>query len=257
MLNQFLALGPLATITIVSLFISLIITLIYKFTTDQKAMASLKDEMNRLRKELKDSKDPKKIAEINGKLMEKTMSQFRASMKPMIITMLPALLVLGWMQSTLAYQQLIPGEEFTTTAIFEKNANGEIELISPAGIRLMSEPKQKAAEKAMWKLKGSEGTYELEYHYGNEVYARDIIITKEWEYRDNLLEKDKSFLGMNTGDKYPIKKESLLKQIRIDHKPVHPLGAISLFGWQPGWLGTYIILSLVFSMLLRAALKVN
>ncbi|MBI2142066.1 DUF106 domain-containing protein, partial [Candidatus Woesearchaeota archaeon] len=114
MLQQILLLGPFAVVLLLSALVSLIITLIYKFTTDQKAMAALKTEMDRLRKEMKENKDAKNMAEINRKLMQKTMEQFRASMKPMIITLLPALLVLGWMQGSIAYQQLTPGEEFTT-----------------------------------------------------------------------------------------------------------------------------------------------
>jgi uncharacterized membrane protein (DUF106 family) len=35
-----------------------------------------------------------------------------------------------------------------------------------------------------------------------------------------------------------------------------PLGAFSLLGWHPGWLGTYIILSLIISLLLRKVMKV-
>ncbi|MBI2574658.1 DUF106 domain-containing protein [Candidatus Woesearchaeota archaeon] len=266
MLQQILSIGPFAVMLLLSAFVSLIITLIYKYTTDQKAMAAIKADMDRLRKDMKGMKDPKKMGEINQQLMQKTMEQFRASMKPMIITLLPALLVLGWMQGNIAYQQIAPGEEFTTTATFEKGASGEIELhvTEGQGMQLLSEAKQKAADKVSWKLKGQKGTYELEYAYNsgqnseaNEIYTREVAVTEHWEYRDPLLEKGQSFLGMNTGDKYPIKKDSQLKRITIDNKPIRPFGQLSLFGWEPGWLGAYIILSLIFSLVMRAVLKVH
>ncbi len=266
MLQQILLLGPFVVVLLLSALVSLIITLIYKYTTDQKAMAAIKTDMDQLRKDMKGMKDAKKMGEINQKLMQKTMEQFRASMKPMIITLLPALLVLGWMQGNIAYQQIAPGEEFTTTAAFEKGAAGEIELKvhEGQGMQLLSDAKQKAADKASWKLKGQKGTYELEYIYSgrqnseaSEVYAREVAITERWEYRDPLLEKEQSFLGMNTGDKYPIKKDSQLKRITIDNQPIRPFGQLSLFGWKPGWLGAYIILSLVFSLVMRAVLKVH
>ncbi len=250
-------LGPFPAITIVSLIVSIAITLIYKFTTDQKKMSSVKQEMNRLREEMKTTKDPGKAGEINKKLLEATMEQFRASMKPMIITMIPALLIIGWMQGSLAYEQLKPGIEFTTTALFENGATGEIELIAPQGIEISSESKQKAADEVTWKLKGNEGNYELQYNYGEETYAKQITITNKWEFTKPTLEKPKGFLGINTGDEYPIKAESQLREIKINNKPVHPFGEINLFGWIPGWLATYIITSLGFSMLFRALLKVN
>ncbi len=248
--------GPLLSIILISFAISLGITLIYKFTTNQQTMSSIKSEMNSLRKQMKETKDPAKMGEINSRLMEKTMEQLRASMRPMMITMIPALLVLGWMQGNIAYQQIMPGEAFTATAHFSEGAQGEITLSAP-GLELMSPAMQNASKEVRWKLKGNAGRYELEYHYNNEVYTREAVITEKWEYADPVLEKEASFLGISTGDSYPIKKDSQIQRITIDNKPVHPFGGLSIFGWQPGWLGSYIILSLVFSMGLRALLKVN
>ncbi len=252
-------LGPLPTIGIISLIVSVIVTLIYKYTTNQKVLAGIKSEIDNLRKEIKTAKEPGKMGEINKKLMEKTMEQFQASLKPMIITMIPALIILGWMQSTIAFQQLEPNQEFSITALFEQAAEGEIELISPNALQLLSEPKQKAAEQVIWKLKGQEGNYELEFKYNNEVYTKDIIITNNWQTAKPSIQKEQNFLGIKTssGDDYPIRKDSKIKMIKIDYTPVHPFGTFSLFGWQPGWLATYIILSLVFSMGLRSLLKVQ
>ncbi|MBI2133251.1 DUF106 domain-containing protein [Candidatus Woesearchaeota archaeon] len=258
MLDKILSfLGPLPTITIISLLVSIIVTLVYKYATDQNRLSAIKKESEQLRRDLKNAKDTGAMAEINKQLIEKTMEQFRASMKPMLITMIPALIILGWMQSSVAYEQLIPGKEFTTTAEFEKSSGGEIELIAPENIQLLSEPKQKANESVKWRLKGPEGNYELEYRYDNEVYTRNIKITEKWEYEDTLLEKEKSFLGIKSGDQYPIRKDSNIKAIRIDNPPVRPLGGIKILGWQPGWLATYIILSLAFSMGIRSVLKVH
>ena len=201
---QLLLIGPLPSIAIVSLAVSFVITLIYRFTTDQKKMRDMKNDITNLRSEMKTAKDPKKMGEINQKLMERTMEQFRLSMKPMLITMIPALIILGWMQANLAYQEIKPNEEFTTTAFFEKGASGEIELEAPIGTQLLNESKQKAAENVVWRLKGAAGNYELGYNYNNEHYAREIVITNSWEYKDPILEKEKSFLGINTGDHYPI-----------------------------------------------------
>ncbi len=259
MLEQLLFLGPFWTIALISLVVSVIVTLIYKYTTNQTTLKGIKSEIDKLRKEIKTAKEPGKMAEINSKLMQKTMEQFRASLKPMIITMIPALIILGWMQSTVAFQQLYPNEEFNTSAMFEKTAQGEIEIAVPAGLELLSPANQKAAEKVAWTLKGPEGNYELEYRYNNEVYTKNIIITNKWQVKNPTLQKEQSFLGIKTssGSDYPIRKDSKINAIKIENKPIHPLGTLNLFGWEPGWLATYIILSLVFSMALRALLKVQ
>ncbi|MBI3034511.1 DUF106 domain-containing protein [Candidatus Woesearchaeota archaeon] len=256
MLFQFFSISPMLSIAVVSLAVSFVITLIYRFTTDQKKMKDLKNDITNLRAEMKAAKDPKKMGDVNRRLMERTMDQFRLSMKPMLITMIPALIILGWMQANLAYQQIAPDVEFTTTAFFEKGATGEIELEATDGVQILNSSKQKVEDKVVWSLKGKEGDYELAYNYNSEHYSREIAITKIWAYKDPVLEKEKSFLGINTGDRYPIKSDSMLREIRIGNKPLHPFGEISIFGWTPGWLAAYIMLSLLFSMALRSLLKV-
>ncbi len=249
-----LGLGPLLAIALVSLFVSGLITLIYRFTTDQKHLEQIKQDMERLRGELKGQKDAKKLGEINKQMMEKTFEQLRATMRPMFITMVPALLILGWMQGALAFEQVRPGEEFTTTAIFSKGAQGEVELAVPEGVELLSPARQPASDSVIWKLKGKEGSHRLQYLYNSEAYELDVLVTGRWKYLDPVLEQEKSFLGINTGDRFPIKKGSAVQKISIDLKGVSVvnLGFLSI-----GWLVTYIIFSVAFSMLLRKAFKVH
>ncbi len=52
--SPLLNLPTLLAITLLSFLISLIITLIYKFATDQDLMKRLKEEMKELQKEMKD-----------------------------------------------------------------------------------------------------------------------------------------------------------------------------------------------------------
>jgi|SRR3989344_8286932 len=93
--------NPLTGMIVISFFLTLIVTLVYKWTTDQAMMKSLKDELKQHQKEMKDHKgDPKKMMEIQGRAMEKNMKYFMHSLKPMIITFIPLILVFGWLKET-------------------------------------------------------------------------------------------------------------------------------------------------------------
>nr|MBI4156842.1 DUF106 domain-containing protein [Candidatus Woesearchaeota archaeon] len=93
--------SPLIGMIVISFFLTLIVTLVYKWTTDQVMMKSLKDELKQHQKEMKNYKDdPKKMMEIQGKAMEKNMKYFMHSLKPMIITFIPLILVFGWLKLT-------------------------------------------------------------------------------------------------------------------------------------------------------------
>jgi uncharacterized membrane protein (DUF106 family) len=243
-LSPLLTLHPFLAIALVALVLSILITVIYKYTTNQKELKQLKEETTQLQKDMKAAKnDLPRMTELNQKLLEITGKQMKHTLRSYIFTFLPVILIFGWLQGHMAYTQILPGQEFTTTAVFDAGtAPGNITLSAP-GLDLLSPAMQQAnGQQASWKLKGELGEYTLEYTYGKEIYLRDVIISEKWEYA-------------NAAPNKGIPKESNIKSITVDLKPIHPFG-FSIFGWQPGWFATYFILTMLLTFPLRKALKV-
>ena len=234
----FLNLPTLWAVILLSFLISLIITLIYKYTTDQSLMKSLKDEMKELQKEMKGLKStPERAMQAQKKIMQLNGKYMMQSMKSMLYSFIPILLIFGWMNSHLAYEPILPGQEFATKVTFEKNARGFIELSVPEGINFNGDAKKEiAGSEVEWILSGSRGEYLLEYISEGKKYDKDVIIT------ENLY-------------KSPIKKvnDGTIRTIEIGNKKKILL---NLVWWKPGWLGTYIIFSILFSIAIRKMIKV-
>lgn len=249
-----LNISPLFAIVIISFIITLLITLIHKFTTDQKLMKSLKDEMKSHQDEMKKNKDsPQKVMEIQKKVMEKNMEFMKHSFKPMIFTFIPIIIIFGWLNANMAYYQIMPNQEFDITLTFDLEGLGknislvsvipenQLEMINGA-TQTVEKNKTKTffSEKwvgvANWKLKGPEGLYTLAYSFDDDMraYEKDLIITNERKY---------------TAPEKRINDESSLKSIKIGNEPIKPL-----FGLN--WIWTYIIFSIIFSMIVRKVLNV-
>ena len=240
--SPLLSISPFWAIFIISFALSLIITIIYKLMTNQSEMKMLKDDIKKHQKEMKEHKDnPQKMMEIQKKAMDKNMKYMTKSMKPTLITFLPALLLLGWLSGHVAYYPISPGQNFTTTASFDTNFISNVTLTAPEGLNILSAPTQKIANGITgWTLNGAAGKYSLSYKFGTEEYIQKVLITPELGSYESPSEKIAN---------------SKLKELRINNVPIKPFGSLSLFGWHPGWLGTYIILSLIFSMSLRKLFK--
>lgn len=226
-------------VVIMAFIITLLITVIYKFTTNQSLMKELKTEMKELQKEMKELKsDPKKMMEVQKQAMQTNMKYMSHSMRSMLFTFIPIILIFGWMNAHMAYEPILPGQEFTTTVLLYKGVTGSAELVVPEGI-ISSGDLNKTIDSGelKWVLKGSEGDYILEYRINNKPYTKELIITNESSYANPItLIKDKT-----------------VRQISIDNVKMKVL---NLFGWKIGWLGSYIILSMVFSTILRKLFKV-
>ena len=235
-----LKLPILWAIITLSFIISLVIIIITKYTTDQVLMKRLKEEIKEHQKQIKELKnEPAKAMEVQKKAMEVNMKYMMHSLKPTLITFIPIILIFGWMNATFAYESVKPQQDFSVTAFFDKDASGNILLVAPEGIKLLSNSTQKIEEgKAAWNLKGTEGEYSLEFDYNDEKQQKNILISNDNKYIE------------------PVKKisNSAMKSIQINYKKliVLPIGFRDWFGW----LGTYILSSIAFTMALRKLMKV-
>ncbi|MDP6647867.1 MAG: EMC3/TMCO1 family protein, partial [Candidatus Woesearchaeota archaeon] len=125
-----LKLPPLWTILIISLIMSILTTFLTKFMTDQNLMKKLREDMKENQKQMKEARsDQAKVMELQKKHGRLAMEQFKNSIKPTFVTIIPFILIFGWMSSTFAYENINPQEEFTVSVLFQKNTVGEVEII--------------------------------------------------------------------------------------------------------------------------------
>ena len=233
-----LLLHPTIAILILAFLVSLIITLCYKYFTDQDLMKQLKTEIKEFQKEMKELKhDPSKAMQVQKKAMETNLKYTMQSLRPTLVTFIPIILIFGWLQGNLAWEPIMPGEEFIAEALFSVE-DGNAILIAPEGIEIINNPTQTiAAGKASWGLRAQQGEYFLEIHWKDLIKTKKIISTSKQKYEEPIT----------------IVNEQGWDKIQVVH---NKLITFNLFGWKLGWLGGYIIFSIIFSLVLRKLLKI-
>ncbi len=102
-LTELIQNNPRIAIIILSLIVTLFITIVTYFMTDRARMKEIKAKQKALRVEIKKFKhDPAKMMELNKQMMEDMPEQLKHSFKPMLVTIVPLLLLLGWLRATFA-----------------------------------------------------------------------------------------------------------------------------------------------------------
>ena len=99
------AISPLFGIIFISFILSMFSTICWKYLTNQTLLKELREEAGKLRAEFKKYKDdPKKLVELNKKMakdnLEAMKSQYKQSIKPMIVTIIPFGLAFVWIRKT-------------------------------------------------------------------------------------------------------------------------------------------------------------
>lgn len=242
--NPLLGLPSWLAIAVIALVMSLIVTLIYRFATDQELMKELKGEMKELQAEMKALKEhPEKMMEVQGRFMKTNMKYMMQSMRSTLFTIIPVIFIFGWLNASLAYQPLHPNVPFTVTALVAEGKTGMVSLavIPETGLEILTgQPQEIVKDKVIWSLKGEAGEYVLDFiTLDGKSEQVDVIVTEGSEYKRPLTQ---------------VKGNDVLKSITIGNEKLTPID-IEILGWKPGWLGTYIIFSIAFSMVLRRIMK--
>ena len=238
--------NPFWAVFVLALVISVIVTIAYKLFTNQDEMKRLKERQKEFSKRMKSLRDrPDEMMKVQKEAMKVNMEYMKHSFKVMLITMLPILLIFGWMNVNLGYEPIMPGEEFVVSAMFAKGVTGEALLEVDADSEVVGEVAKEISSEVAWRVKSKSGTHTLNVKVGDDMVSKDVLVSKSWGY----IEPVKNY------------KDSKIETVMVEHNELRPFnylvsGEISLFGWQPGWLGVYIILSIIFSIGLRKVFKV-
>jgi len=234
-----LKMNSLLAIILVSALVSFIVTLAYKLATDQNMMKQLKSEMKDYQKQMRSPelrKEPDKLMQMQKKAMEVNAKYMKHSFKSTLFTIIPIIIIFSWMSAHFAFFPIVPGAEFTLTAHFSPGAKGNATLELPEGISTPQPEQEIEDNAASWSLSGDKGEYLATVVYGDKGYDKEILID-EYLYKA----PSKTF------------KNEAVTSITLSNKERK---IFNLLGWKLGWLGTYIIFSIIFSIVIRKIMKV-
>lgn len=239
LLNPLLTLDTFYIVLILGLTIAAISTAAYKIFTDQTLMKSLRDQQKSHQKSMKENRNnPDKLMRIQKQAMEANMQYMMQSMKPMIFTFLPIILIFGWANGHLLVEPLQPEIPFTGSVVLDQGISGEIFVDTTEGLVATNNTRIIDSERVDFEFNGVEGEYLATYTVNNNTYDQHIIIDPNHNYAD------------------PVQKvnDGTVKELRINQ---NKLIVMNLFGWKLGWLGAYIIIVMITSILLKKIFKIH
>lgn len=236
-LNPLLSIEPVYSIALISFVLSFVSILASKYLTNQKLMKQHRKDMKVLQKKAQEmsKKDPQKAMGLQKEMMDMNMVVMKESFKPMLITIVPFLLVFAWLNANLSYLPIEANEPFTITADLKEAGFAEINLIPDKNVTYISNQTQETVDKtATWELQGPAGTYTVRFNSSSDSVEQDLIIGETYET--------------------PMKAHSgsIFKKTTIGNEPLR----LKLLGINMKWIWGYVLFSLMFSIILRKALKV-
>lgn len=232
--SPLLRLPPLWAVILLSFLVSLFIVLIYRAMTDQKEMKQLKDSLKEYQTKLKSMKDkPEDMMKVQKDMMQVNMKYMGKSMKPTLVTFIPILLIFGWMNAHLAYEPIMSGQQFELSVLAQKGVEGMVSITAPEAIEVLGDRETEFKDgKALFTMKGDAGDYIV------------TIASNEKEVDKHVIIDDRDYAPVT--ESY---KSDVFKSASLNNKQLKVI-------WKLSWLWTYIICAVIFSIVLRKAMKI-
>ena len=252
-LKPLTAQDPSLVLFLVSLTLAFLTIVVTKYTTNQKALKGLKEKMDGIQKKMKglqknvhDKNSQKEMGLLNVELMKISGEQMKHSMRATLFTLIPFILVFGWLSAHYSYSPLTPNQPFhlTLTSMNANIKNLSLEVI-PNNLSIINESTQQVAMNnniqniyyiRTFTLKGPAGHYTLNFKNGNStLISKEVIISNLNEYAK---------------PKEVYKDEKIT--LTLDNKPLK----VNLLGIQMSWFWYYFIVTIIFTSIFKKLLHV-
>lgn len=248
-LGWLLLLPSWLALIIFAAFMALLFSLAQKFLTDQDRMRSLKADLKKGQAEMKKHRDdPKKMMKVQGKLMEHNKELMMMSLKPTLYLLIPLVILFSWMNVNYAYETVQPGEELVLSAVMREPARITLQADS---LTVKGEATRETIEKqASWVVSGPEGRHTVRFETESGASAEhEVVIGERPEGLFSLL----VYSEPGDGDKA---QSAPFVRTEAQYGKLTPLGDFNIFGYHPGWLMYYAVLTIILGIGVRKLLKI-
>jgi uncharacterized membrane protein (DUF106 family) len=259
-LYPFRDLPPIVGLAVVSLVTAVGLLVIFKHTSNQKALDAVKRKIHACLFEIRLFNDDfRSIFRAQFEILRHNLTYLRYSTVPLLWTLPPLVLLIAQLQFHYGYEGLAVGKPAMVKVQLQEGAYraGEkpgLRLEAPAGSVTVVEPAVwvPSLGEMTWRVvPEAAGDFELQIVNGSESATKSLQVT------DRLVRRS------------PIRVRGFLDELLYPAEPPLPAGGfrsiavtypetnVDVFGFEIHWMIVYFLLSIVFAFVLRGPFKVT
>ncbi len=257
LIGLFGGMHPFVGLSVVSILTGAVMLVVWKFTSNQKAIAAAKSKISAYIYEIRI------FQEDMGLQMAAQRKAFLANMKylslavpPLIVVLLPVVAILVQLDVRYERRPLLPGESTLLKVMVSESVDpGDVTLEVPAGIAISALPVRIPREHEVdWRLRAeNEGEYDLQITVAGETVTKRIVvgdkITKIAEGRDQA---GILAVWLAPAEK-PIPKGSAFQAISFQY----PDRDTKAWGYSLHWLLVFFVVSVLFGFAIKGVVGVE
>ena len=258
-------LPPIAGLAVLALVTAAAVLLAFKWTADQRALAAANRAMQAAIFEMRlFNDDVGALVRAQGEVLRHTLVYLRLSLAPTLWLIAPMLALMLHMEFRFGYTGLRSGEAVLVKARLADAARApgaaattgaspvgltSAGLVAPNGVSVETPAVSLPSDREIaWRIRPrAAGSYELRVRLGDTVLSKTVLVSEAVARRSPVRPEGGILSQLLNPSEAPLPSGSGLAAITIGY----PRRPFSVAGWDIGWSGVYLGLTLAFALVLK------
>ena len=248
LLRPLSALPPLAGLAVVSLATAIVMLLVVRRTSNQRAVDDVKRRIHAALFEIRlFNDDLRAIFRAQREMLRSNLTYLRLSLVPMLWMIVPFVFVLAQLQCHYGYDGLETGHPVLLTAHMRSIDTASLEV--PPGIRADTGAVWFPALKdVIWRITPERmGDYELRVHVGAQTFTKTLHVSSSVARRSPARLEAGLVNGVLYPAEAPLAHDAPIASIAVPY----PERELDVFGWRLNWMVVFFVLSIAFAFALK------
>jgi hypothetical protein len=247
------ALPPWAGLAALSLVTAVVVLVVFKWTADQRGLAAAKRAMQAGIFEMRlFNDDVVALLRAQGEVLRQTLRYVRYSLAPTLWLIVPLALLMLQMEFRFGYLGLRVDRSALLTARLAAGVDtlpASVSLTAPSGLRVETPAVVfPSAREIVWRIRPDKpGMYDVEIVIDGVSSRKSIAVSERVVRRSPVRPSAGGWRQLLNSSETPLDPSSRLDAIEV----TYPAREVRVAGWNVGWAGVYLGLTLLFAYALK------
>lgn len=255
--NNSLANTPLLLVLAISIVIGLLMVIVFRYTSDQKAIGRAKDRLKAHLLAVRLFQDQLPVVmRAYARILRGTGSYLRLAFTPFLIAILPITFLIVQLDQYFGWMPLLPAQTFLVEARVEDPAAlNEASLQLPPELSSSAPAVHVAEDKeVVWRVKAErEGKYDIHIAASGQTVSKQVVVSPRLARISPVRLQGKFWERMFTSSEAALADNSPVQAIAISYPP----RVIGFAGMEWNWIVLFFVVSLIAGFVFKSVLGIQ
>jgi hypothetical protein len=257
MIASFISTSPLLLVLAISIVIGLLMVIVFRYTSDQKAIGRAKDRLKAHLLAVRLFQDQLPVVmRAYGRILRGTGSYLRLAFTPFLIVILPITFLIVQLDRYFGWMPLRPAQTFLVEAHVEDPvAANEVELQLPPELASTAPAVHIPNDKeVVWRVAAlGDGHYDIHIIAGGLTASKQVVVSPGLARISPVRLRGNFWERLFTSGEPALAEDSPIRSIAITYPP-----RVINFAWMEwNWIVLFFVVSLIAGFIFKSALGIQ